>query len=119
MIEKDLTQRLKELQVCLRSIELSLQEIKSPQSADLEVRVHDLSPQLRQLIASGNKNFRPRLFTVANELNIPLEFYALREQGQGMAVTYEVKCEGHEKTFFSPTIYLPSCCFSEIVVSFP
>jgi hypothetical protein len=118
MVPKDLAQRLKELEVCLKSIALSLHEIKKHKSLDIRVHIHNLQPQLRQLIALGNRNFSPRLIGIADELGIPLEFYAVPEPGQGLAVRMKV-IDDDEEVFFSPILYLPSWCFQKTWSPFP
>lgn len=118
-IQKDLTERLKELEVSLQSIELSLNQIKGHESADVGVHVHNLLPQLRQLIAIGGRNFHPRLFDIADEFKIPLEFYAVSATRQELGVTMEAKIPGSEQLFRSPTRYFPIHLLERLWSPFP
>ena|GEM_PF-1835853 len=107
MVDKGLKTRSEELRLSLESLKSSLMGIQSRSgSSQASLHIHNMMPQLRQLIADGGRNFRPRLLNLADEMRIPLRFYAAPEEG--LAFTLEIKLPDSSDTVFSPTGYAPN-----------
>ena len=70
---KDINHRINELEIALRALKFAVGHFN--QTKD-EAYLLDIMGRLRALIAIGGKDMNPLILDLAEELNIPLEFYS-------------------------------------------